>query len=164
MRASEPGALLPLVHEPGTAGGHELLVLDGVAIDLGQPTRTPVERAEHGLDRGREHLVGEGVVHEDVGHVVGDLGPQALTITDGATREVQAMWDRLGGSTGGITCLGWTRVFRPARFAAQMAQRRRGTALGTPRPAGGLPTSRDELTPELLIELLGRTRARLRPA
>ena len=91
-------------------------------------------------------------------------GPQELTITDGATNEVQAMWGRLGGSTGGITCLGWTKVLRPAKLAAALVARRRGASFG-----GGhsgrvrVGPSGDELTPEALIEQLRRVRARLRP-
>ncbi len=92
-------------------------------------------------------------------------GPQELTITDGATSEVQAMWARLGGSTGGITCLGWTRVLRPARLARALAARRRGANPGGDR-SGRLAVgpSADELTPEALIEQLERVRAPLRPA
>ena len=97
-------------------------------------------------------------------------GPQEVTITDGATDEVQAMWARLGGSTGGITCLGWTRVLRPGRFATELAVRRGHRTLGqvwSPERRGrGRATAAvaDELTPELLMEQVGRSRAALRPA
>ncbi len=92
-------------------------------------------------------------------------GPQDFTVTDGATNEVRSMWSRLGGSTGGVTSLGWTRVFRPARLAVRVAARRRGWAR---RPAGSgrlaAATAVEELTPERLIDQVGQTRARLRPA
>lgn len=92
-------------------------------------------------------------------------GPQDFTVTDGATSEVRSMWSRLGGSSGGITSLGWTRIFRPAQLAVRLAAGRRGWAR---RPAGsGRMTAAkadEELTPDRLIDQIGRTRARLRPA
>lgn len=92
-------------------------------------------------------------------------GRQELTVTDGATGEVQAMWRRLGGATGGITSIGWTRVLRPGRLAIHLAARQGGRARN---PSGhGLlppPTPEEQLTPQRLIEQLERTQARLRCA
>jgi hypothetical protein len=90
-------------------------------------------------------------------------GAQDLTTTDGATAEVQGMWKRLGGSSGGVTCLGWTKVFRPARLALQVATRNLGRARGPTRHGAGGPST-DELTPALLMELVESSRMRLRPA
>jgi hypothetical protein len=105
-------------------------------------------------------------------------GPQDLTLTDGATPTVQAMWERLGGVTLPLASLGWTRVIRPAGFAAALAARRRG---GEPGRAAAMvdavaaPLSRrvigsadaggsaEELTIPLLLELLERGRWSLRP-
>jgi hypothetical protein len=43
-------------------------------------------------------------------------GPQDLTITDGATEEMRRMWTLLGGEMAHLSCIGWTRLFRPWRF------------------------------------------------
>ena len=92
-------------------------------------------------------------------------GPQDLTVTDGATAEVRAMWSRLGGSSGGITSVGWTRVLRPARLAIHLGARSRGRARRL-RGSGRVPATTDdeELTPERLMDQMGRTGIRLRPA
>lgn len=92
-------------------------------------------------------------------------GPQDFTVTDGATSEVRAMWSRLGGCGAGITSLGWTRVFRPARLTIHLAARSRGRARRL-RGSGRVPAATDdeELTPERLIDQMGRTGVRLRPA
>ena len=105
-------------------------------------------------------------------------GPQDLTLTDGATPTVRSMWERLGGTTLPLASLGWTRVIRPARYAATLAERRRGRsprrtaaaldAFGSPlsrralrplEPAGSV----EPLTTPLLLELVGRGRWQLRP-
>ncbi len=105
-------------------------------------------------------------------------GPQDMTLTDGATPLVQGMWERLGGVTNTLASLGWTRLIRPAGFAAAMAARRRarepGRAAGVvdalasplsrrlvrpPSPEG----SAEELTIPLLLDLLERGRWALRP-
>ncbi len=92
-------------------------------------------------------------------------GPQEVTITDGATDEVRAMWERLGGATGGITCLGWTRVLKPARLVAELGARRLGRRRAHPATGGvSLQGGTDELTPERLAELARRMRVRMRPA
>lgn len=90
-------------------------------------------------------------------------GEQELTTTDGASGEVQAMWTRLGGSTGGMTCLGWTKVFNPAQLALHVAARHWGQSR-QPGGPGPVPASPDELTPERLIEQVEQSRKRLRPA
>lgn len=64
-------------------------------------------------------------------------GPQELTITDGATDAVRRMWERLGGSTGHLRSLNWTRVFKPGRLAGGALAARAGRRDGTQRP--GLP-------------------------
>jgi hypothetical protein len=51
-------------------------------------------------------------------------GPQDLTITDGATDTVRAMWGALGGTTSALGSLGWTRVLRPAAFGRALLERR----------------------------------------
>lgn len=91
-------------------------------------------------------------------------GPQDLTITDGATDQVQAIWTRLDGSTGGVSCLGWTKVLRPIRLGGLMALRH--VRKSHPGAGGSLPppTPELELTPSRLIDQIRRTRARLKPA
>jgi hypothetical protein len=59
-------------------------------------------------------------------------GPQDLTITDGATELVRAMWERLGGEAAHPQCIEWLRTLRPGSLAATLWARRRGR----PRPAG----------------------------
>jgi len=44
-------------------------------------------------------------------------GPQDITMTDGATREVQVMWERFGGSTAHLQGLLWIEPLRPASLA-----------------------------------------------
>jgi hypothetical protein len=53
-------------------------------------------------------------------------GPQDLTITDGATEAVRAIWEGLGGSASALSSLSWTRVFRPVALLAEKVERRRG--------------------------------------
>ena len=88
-------------------------------------------------------------------------GPQDLTITDGATEQVREMWERLGGSTNGLCSVGWTRIFRPGRFARLMVERRRGRELPLPaipaahaRPPARPEGSTEPLTPAELVALL----------
>lgn len=51
-------------------------------------------------------------------------GPQDATITDGATRGVQRMWEALGGSTVQLQSLAWIEPIRPAALAThRLAQR-----------------------------------------
>jgi hypothetical protein len=52
-------------------------------------------------------------------------GPQELTITDGATEEMRRMWTLLGGEMAHLSCIGWTRLFRPWRFVGERILRRR---------------------------------------
>jgi hypothetical protein len=105
-------------------------------------------------------------------------GPQDLTITDGATDAVRAMWEGLGGRVNGLASVGWTRVFRPAGLATAMLRRRRGGAaraasaarlpdLAAGRLAPGTPTASSErLEAGGLLEGLDRLARRfpLRPA
>lgn len=92
-------------------------------------------------------------------------GAQDFTVTDGATNAVRDMWSRLGGSTGGLTSLAWTRVFSPVGFAAHLAARSRGLGRSSSRH-GRLPasTSDEELTPAALLELVDQAPEGLRPA
>ena len=53
-------------------------------------------------------------------------GPQDLTITDGATDTVRAIWEGLGGSASALNSLSWMRVFRPVALLAEKVRRRRG--------------------------------------
>jgi predicted N-acetyltransferase YhbS len=105
-------------------------------------------------------------------------GAQEASATDGATSVVRAMWERLGGVMVPTASLGWTRVLRPARFGAVMAERRRGRAprrlasvldsLASPltartlrpeRPAGSV----EPLDTEAVLSLVERGSWRLRP-
>ena len=90
-------------------------------------------------------------------------GPQDLTLTDGASGEVRDMWARLGGATSAVTSIGWTHWLHPARLALRTAAMRAGRGR-TPTGSGYVPppSEAEELTPERLVEQIGRSRARLR--
>ena len=51
-------------------------------------------------------------------------GPQDLTVTDTASGTVRRIWEGIGGEAFAIGCLGWVRVFRPARLGADVLERR----------------------------------------
>lgn len=51
-------------------------------------------------------------------------GPQELSITDGATGEVAAVWERFGGLTRFPQSIEWTRLLRPGATAAGVLERR----------------------------------------
>ena len=53
-------------------------------------------------------------------------GPQDLTITDGATEPVRAMWERLGGELAHPQSIEWWLPLRPGSLAAAWWARRRG--------------------------------------
>ena len=59
-------------------------------------------------------------------------GPQDLTITDGATELIRAMWERLGGELAHPQCLEWLKPLRPGSLAAVLWAQQRGRS----RPAG----------------------------
>jgi hypothetical protein len=52
-------------------------------------------------------------------------GPQDLSLTDSASEIVQQMWERFGGETVHLQCIGWVRLFRPWRFASEFLFRER---------------------------------------
>ena len=57
-------------------------------------------------------------------------GPQDATITDGATREVQRMWESFGGGSAHLQSLVWVEPIRPAALAAhRLAHRTRRSRL-----------------------------------
>lgn len=100
------------------------------------------------------------------------LGPQDLTITDGATDAVRRMWEILGGRTAHLNCFAFHRILRPFRFTAVTLERRGslprlGHVLATAcNPLDGLaqrfargavvpavpPGEVEPLTPESLLE------------
>jgi hypothetical protein len=105
-------------------------------------------------------------------------GAQEVSSTDGATSTVRDMWQRLGGQTLPLASIGWTRVLRPARFAAAIAGRHREhepqrsaavlDVLAAPITRRALRPSQPEgstepLTSELLLELVELGSWRLRP-
>ena len=53
-------------------------------------------------------------------------GPQTLTMTDGATPTVAAIWEPLGGETVFLRSIVWTRFFRPGRAVAERLRARGG--------------------------------------
>lgn len=60
-------------------------------------------------------------------------GPQDLSITDGATRTVQRIWERLGGQTAHLRCVTWTRLFKPWQAGGDaLLARRNATAWQRP--------------------------------
>jgi len=93
-----------------------------------------VRRMRHGSDPMRMACSGQLVTdpayaRRGIGalllrHYMG--GPQDLTITDGATDTVRAIWERLGGNASALSSLSWTRVFRPVALLAEKAERHRG--------------------------------------
>ena len=102
-------------------------------------------------------------------------GPQELTFTDGATDEVRALWETLGGSVNPLGSVGWMRVFRPAGLG--LAARRRSGGLRAPLRAIARPFdsaarrslvpvepkgSHEALTPALMLEHADRE-VRVRP-
>lgn len=52
-------------------------------------------------------------------------GPQDLTITDGATEEVRALWERLHGQPAYVRCMEWHRPIRPGSMVASLVSGRR---------------------------------------
>jgi hypothetical protein len=52
-------------------------------------------------------------------------GPQDVSIADEATDAARALWSGLGASTAHFLSMHWTRVLRPARFAASFLRTRR---------------------------------------
>ena len=101
-------------------------------------------------------------------------GPQELTITDGANDASRRIWEGLGGHPSFLSCVVWTRPFRPWQFARdRLLRRRRGESdgRGAARPlwsaldaaTGRLPFfsappepegSTEPLTPRALVEHL----------
>lgn len=63
-------------------------------------------------------------------------GPQDLTITDGATDEVRAMWTKFGGQTNYLASNVWTRITSPVAHAGWAATRRLGRQGGFAARAG----------------------------
>lgn len=56
-------------------------------------------------------------------------GPQDLTVTDGGTDLMAAIWTQLRGQTQTSASLAWYRVLRPASTVVGLLRRRRGGAL-----------------------------------
>lgn len=103
-------------------------------------------------------------------------GPQELTVTDGASDEMRAIFELIGGQMMHPSCLAWARVFRPWAFGGDrilhstvmLRERVKPRARGAwraldrvtrPRvpyfaPHGEPPTTREELTPALVLEHL----------
>lgn len=52
------------------------------------------------------------------------MGPQELTLTDGATEAARRLWERLGGAVWWLACHEWTRVFRPVQFSMKLLAER----------------------------------------
>jgi hypothetical protein len=53
-------------------------------------------------------------------------GPQDATITDGATRDVQRMWESFGGASAHLQSFVWIEPIRPATLAAHRLAHRAG--------------------------------------
>ncbi len=62
-------------------------------------------------------------------------GPQALTVSDGGTELVRAIWERSGGAAAQLRCIEWIRPLRPVALGASYLRHRRGD-----RSARTLPT------------------------
>ena len=62
-------------------------------------------------------------------------GPQDLTLTDTASAPVRRIWEGVGGETFSLACMGWVRVFRPARLGADVLERREARSPLTARSA-----------------------------
>ena len=66
-------------------------------------------------------------------------GAQDLTVTDTASDLVRRLWERLGGETFQLACVGWVRIFQPLGFAAEYAARRERSAVSKALRAVGAP-------------------------
>ena len=83
---------------------------------------------------------GQVVAHPRVRHkAVGALlmrrylmGPQDLTITDTASVPTHAMWGKLHGEEVSLSCINWTRLFRPWRFTGDRLLPDRGARVARP--------------------------------
>jgi len=53
-------------------------------------------------------------------------GPQALTVTDGGTELMRAIWERAGGEAAHLRCIEWVRPLRPVALGAAYLRHRRG--------------------------------------
>jgi hypothetical protein len=51
--------------------------------------------------------------------------PHDLALTDTGSEAVQRIWEAFGGETAHLQCIGWVRLFRPWRFAAEFLARGR---------------------------------------
>lgn len=72
-------------------------------------------------------------------------GPQDLTITDGATGTVRAIWERLGGQASFPRSVEWHRPLRPGTLAATALSRRGGRGGRPAGMVGGLGRAADRL-------------------
>jgi hypothetical protein len=65
-------------------------------------------------------------------------GPQDLSLTDGSNDPSSRLWEGLGGEAALLYSMEWTRVLRPARFAAGLLSKRKALrpALWAARPFG----------------------------
>jgi hypothetical protein len=72
-------------------------------------------------------------------------GPQDVTITDGATDTVRAIWERLGGETAYLRCIDWVRVLRPWG-AARAAVARSRSAHGAGPLGSSITRQLDRMT------------------
>jgi hypothetical protein len=70
-------------------------------------------------------------------------GPQEISFTDTASADISVMWKWLGWDVSHLQCVGWLRVFRPLRFAAEAKQRHQDKPLGrrVSRPLGALDSA-----------------------
>jgi GNAT superfamily N-acetyltransferase len=57
-------------------------------------------------------------------------GPQELSITDGGTSPVAAVWEKFGGRTRFLQSISWARLFRPTRTVAALLERHGSAAAG----------------------------------
>jgi hypothetical protein len=193
---------------PGLAGYFERAFLDGPATDPEIPSLVYVDEADRVAGflgssvrplrfdgrKLRMGVSGQLVTEPRIRSVAAGAflmreymaGPQDLTITDTASTAVRRIWEGLGGETSHLACVGWVRVFEPARFATEMRARRRNAdrpgsatraisaaldAVGSPFARGLLrtpvpTTTTEELSPGACAQYLETVAAsfRLRPA
>jgi hypothetical protein len=101
-------------------------------------------------------------------------GPQEATFTDTASDEMRRIWEGLGGVRSHLACIGWVRIFRPARFAFAYRSRHRVGSASQPmtrpasvvsrirRPRAGSVVVAEPLSPQVLVQHLPAVTGSLR--
>jgi hypothetical protein len=115
---------LVYVDEEGRVAGFLGSSVRRMVLD-GEPIRAAVSGQLVTEPRVRASAAGMFLMREYI------RGPQDVTVTDTASAEVRRIWERLGGDTVHLLCVGWARVFRPLQFAGDYLGRREASGRTT---------------------------------